>query len=84
VIRQVPVACKTGTAEVGDVENKTHAWFTAFGPLPAKTVKVATSDAQLISGDPEIVVTVLVEKGGEGSVVAAPIAKKIFEEWFKR
>lgn len=65
---QVPVACKTGTAEFGDPEGKTHAWFTVFGPVT----------------EPEISVTVLVERAGEGSNVAAPIAKKILEEWFGR
>lgn len=64
----VPVACKTGTAEFGDPEGKTHAWFTVFGPVT----------------EPEISVTVLVEAGGEGSNVAAPIAKKILEAWFSR
>lgn len=64
----IPVACKTGTAEFGDPKDRTHAWFTAFAPIE----------------DPEIVVTVLVEAGGEGSNVAAPIAKKIFEGWFSR
>jgi len=60
------VACKTGTAEFGDPKNRTHAWLTAFAPVD----------------DPQIVVTVLVEAGGEGSYVAAPIAKKILEVWF--
>ncbi len=78
ITRRVPIACKTGTAEIGDPENKTHAWFTAFAPLPNQ------KGENTISGDPEIVVTVLVEKGGEGSTVAAPIAKKVLEEWFKR
>lgn len=64
----VPVACKTGTAEFGDPDDKTHAWFTAFAPIE----------------DPEISVTVLVEGAGEGSDKAAPVAKKIFEEWFSR
>lgn len=63
-----PVACKTGTAEFGDTQNKPHAWFTAFAPVT----------------EPEISVTVLVEGAGEGSDVAAPIAKKVFEEWFSR
>ena len=43
----------------------THAWFTSFAPFEA----------------PEIVVTVLVEEGGEGSRVAAPIAKGVLEAW---
>lgn len=64
----VPLACKTGTAEFGDPDNKTHAWFTVFAPIE----------------DPEITVTVLVEGAGEGSDKAAPIAKKILEEWFSR
>ncbi len=45
----------------------THAWFTAFAPV----------------AEPEIVVTVLVEKGGEGSKVAGPIARSIFDFWYK-
>ena len=61
-------ACKTGTAEFGDPADRTHAWLTVFAPVDK----------------PEIVVTVLVEGGGEGSYVAAPIAKKILEEWFGR
>lgn len=64
----VPVACKTGTSEFGDPQNRTHAWFTAFAPIE----------------EPEISVTVLVEGAGEGSEKAAPIAKKILEEWFNR
>lgn len=68
----INVSCKTGTAEYGekdaDGKSKTHAWFTAYAS----------------SQKPEISVTVLVEEGGEGSDVAAPIAKEIFEEWFKR
>ncbi|MCJ7740592.1 hypothetical protein MUP32_04740 [Candidatus Microgenomates bacterium] len=65
----IPVACKTGTAEYGDLKNsKTHAWFTVFAPVY----------------NPQITITVLVEGGGEGSTVAAPMAKKILEEWFKK
>lgn len=64
----VSVACKTGTAEFGDPQNKTHAWFTVFAPVE----------------EPQITITVLVEEGGEGSNVAAPIAKQILEEWFSR
>lgn len=57
----IPVACKTGTAEYGDLKNsKTHAWFTVFAPVY----------------NPQITITVLVEGGGEGSTVAAPMAKK--------
>lgn len=64
----VPVGCKTGTAEFGSLQKKTHAWFTVFAPF----------------SQPEIVITVLVEGGGEGSSVAAPIAKEILKYWFAR
>lgn len=59
-------ACKTGTAEFNDSKGRTHAWFTAFAPID----------------NPQISVTVLAEAGGEGSVVAAPVAKKILELYF--
>lgn len=45
--------------------NKTQAWYTAYAPID----------------DPKITVTVLLEKGGEGSNVSAPIVKNIFT-WF--
>ncbi len=64
----IPVACKTGTAEFGDPNNHTHAWFTVFAPTDG----------------PEISITVLVEGAGEGSNVAAPIESKILEHWFGR
>lgn len=65
------VACKTGTAEYGDLNNRTHAWLTAFAPVD-----------HLPAGR-QVAVTVLVEAGGEGSDVAAPIVKKILEKWFE-
>ncbi len=82
---QVPVACKTGTAEFGDPKNHTHAWFTAFAPIPEQYISDEIKKTEnYIDGNPEISVTVLVEGAGEGSSVAGPIAKKIFEEWFSR
>jgi penicillin-binding protein 2 len=60
------VACKTGTAEYGDPTGKTHAWLVAFAP----------------ADEPQIIISVLVEGGGEGSSVAAPIAKKVLTAWF--
>jgi len=44
-----------------------HAWFTVFAPF----------------NNPEISVTILVEHGGEGSQVAAPIAKEILTRYFE-
>jgi len=82
----VPIGCKTGTAEFGDpAKGHTHAWFTAFAPIPDEyipdEIKVTEN---YIDGIPEISVTVLVEGAGEGSDIASPVAKKIFEEWFSR
>lgn len=66
--KKMKVACKTGTAEVASKEASPHAWFTVFAP----------------SVDPEIVMTILVENGGEGSSEAAPIAKEILTRFFER
>lgn len=58
----VPVAGKTGTAEVSiDGKIMNHAWFTAFAPASAPTVAVA----------------VVSELGGVGGQVAAPLAGSI-------
>lgn len=43
-----------------------HAWFTGYAP----------------SDNPEIVVTVLVENAGEGSAIAAPVARDIMRWYF--
>lgn len=67
------VACKTGTAEFGSPTNETHAWFTMF---VESGEALAKRDADPIS------ITVLVEAGGEGSEVAAPIAKEILDKSF--
>lgn len=45
---------------------KTHAWFAAFAP----------------ADNPKIVIDVIVEKAGQGSEVAAPIAKEIMGYYF--
>ncbi|MEM7449163.1 MAG: penicillin-binding protein 2 [Myxococcota bacterium] len=73
----VPVAGKTGTAEVAryrpsDEEdpqrtwyfNRDHAWFAGFAP----------------ADDPEVAIVVLVEHGGSGGRTAAPIAIQILQE----
>ncbi|MCL5676077.1 MAG: penicillin-binding transpeptidase domain-containing protein [Patescibacteria group bacterium] len=74
--QKINVACKTGTAEYGEPLDKTHAWFTMFIPKDEAINKLG-DERYAVS------VTVLVEGGGEGSNVAAPIAKKILEEWVK-
>jgi penicillin-binding protein 2 len=82
----VPVACKTGTAEYGDPDKRTHAWFTAFAPLPAEAYakEGLPNTGNSITGEPELAVTVIIEGAGQGSDQAAPVAKKILESWFTR
>lgn len=71
-LEKVHVGGKTGTAQVVSLERKggrkteDHAWFVAFAPAES----------------PEIAVAVLVEHGGGGGAVAAPIAKKVLEHYF--
>jgi len=66
--KSIPVGCKTGTAESHAKSGMPHAWFTAFAPFE----------------EPEIMLTILVEEGGQGSDVAAPIARDIFKAYFER
>jgi penicillin-binding protein 2 len=70
------VAGKTGTAQViaqkvpgMKLTEKTedHAWFIAYAP----------------ADDPKIAVSVLVEHGGHGGAAAAPVARKVIEEYLK-
>ena len=72
------IAGKTGTAQVFTVKqdeeydeekvskkNRDHALFVAYAPVE----------------DPQIAVAVIVENGGHGGAVAAPIAKKIMDAY---
>ena len=70
------VAGKTGTAQViaqkfagGKLSEATmdHAWFVAYAPAEKPTLAVA----------------VMVEHGGHGGAAAAPVAKKVIEEYLK-
>ena len=76
---RIPIAGKTGTAEeVQYVERQgrrvrtrvDHAWFAGFAPYEAPGTE---------GGIPKIAVAVLVEGGGAGGQVAAPIARAIIE-----
>ena len=62
------VAGKTGTAQIvhdsDAARGQEHAWFAGYAPF----------------GEPQAVVVVLVERGGSGGRVAAPIARQIFLE----
>ncbi len=62
----VCAAGKTGTSQFDAADPKrTHAWFTVYAPC----------------NDPQIVITVLAEAGGEGHAVAVPIAKDALLWW---
>ena len=74
--RWVEIAGKTGTAQVigtrpaGDSETlqkkfQDHAWFVSYAPFT----------------DPKIAVAVIVEHGGHGGSTAAPLARKVIEEY---
>ena len=70
----VPIGGKTGTAQVvkkgeekRQADLKDHAWFASFAPV----------------GNPQVAVVVLVENGGFGGLVAAPIAKAVYEAAFR-
>lgn len=49
-------------------KKKPHAWFTAFGPFE----------------DPQILVSVMLEEAGQGSDMAAPIAREMLRMYFER
>lgn len=74
----VPIAAKTGTAEFCDNVAAaldrcipgawpSHAWFMAYAPY----------------GNPEISVIAFVYNGGEGALVALPIASQVIDEYFR-
>jgi penicillin-binding protein 2 len=64
------IAGKTGTAQTvsnsKSDKGQDHAWFAAFAPVR----------------DPEVVVVVIVERGGHGGEIAAPIARRILNAIF--
>jgi len=64
------IAGKTGTAQTiansKSEKGQDHAWFTAFAPVK----------------NPEVVVVVIVERGGHGGTTAAPIARQILNAIF--
>jgi penicillin-binding protein 2 len=78
-IKGIDLAGKTGTAQVShhvnrgvDTDkvwyfNREHAWFAGYAP----------------SADPEIAIAVLVEHGGAGGKVAAPIAFEVTKAYFE-
>jgi len=62
----VQAAGKSGTSQFdGSDPSRTHAWFTAYAPFD----------------DPQIVVTVLIEAGGEGHIAAEPVVRDAIKWW---
>jgi penicillin-binding protein 2 len=78
--KNLEVAGKTGTAQTGYVNtgnddpkkawylSRDHAWFAAYSPAKA----------------PEIAVVVLIEHGGSGPTVAAPIAMQVIRDYHRQ
>jgi penicillin-binding protein 2 len=69
---QITIGGKTGTAEIGspdenNIYERQHAWFTCFAPFE----------------DPEIVITAIVEDGGEGSAYAVPVVDRVLRAYFE-
>lgn len=68
-LNDLPVAVAGKTGTAQFYDNqKTHAWFTCYAPYDK----------------PQIAVTVLVEGGGGGHEIAAPVAKEILNYYFTR
>jgi penicillin-binding protein 2 len=77
-VEGLEVAGKTGTVQVVAQEtwiesrelrqeHRDHAWFASFAPYQA----------------PRLVVVVFIEHGGHGSQAAAPLAKILYETYFR-
>ncbi len=74
----VVVAGKTGTSQVVSLEKekagkevrkyRNHAWFVAYAP----------------ADDPEVAVSIIIEHGGQGGEVAAPLARKFLASYFAK
>jgi penicillin-binding protein 2 len=69
-ILQNAIVKVAGKTGTAQFENNTkeHAWYTCYAPID----------------NPQIAVTVMVEGGGEGSEVAAPIALKLINKYFDK
>lgn len=63
-----PYAVGCKTGTAEKIEGHPHAWFTAYAPYDV----------------PRIAMTVLIEDGGEGSSVAAPVAREVLDVYFKK
>jgi len=69
------VAGKTGTAEAPP--GQPHAWFVGYAPAEPFTAP----DGRYIES-PELAIAVVLEHAGEGSVVAAPLFRRVVELYY--
>lgn len=78
-LEDVVMAGKTGTAEAKVMQKgvpddvaawylQDHAWFVGYAPVTS----------------PQIVVVVFVEHGGSGGKIAAPVAQRVIDQFFKK
>ena len=65
-LADLPVAVAGKTGTAQAARGNTHAWFSSFAPFD----------------DPQIAMVILVEDGGEGSAVAVPATREIYEWYF--
>ena len=64
----IPLAAKTGTAEVGDVRNKhKNTWIICYGPIPNPTFAVAC----------------VIEHGASGGRTTAPVVVDFINSWLE-
>jgi penicillin-binding protein 2 len=69
ILSDLPITSAAKTGTAQTFKNTpAHAWFTAFAPYE----------------QPEIVVTVLIENGGEGSATAGPVVKEALKYYFEK
>ncbi|HEY8475389.1 MAG TPA: penicillin-binding transpeptidase domain-containing protein, partial [Chloroflexota bacterium] len=61
--RDFPVPVAAKTGAAENQDANTHAWFASYAPVD----------------DPRVVVLVMVERGGFGGMVSAPVARKVLE-----
>lgn len=65
--REYTAAGKTGSAEYNTSTGDSHSWFTGFAPAE----------------DPQVCVTIIVEGAGSGGDYAVPMARRLFDGYFR-